>query len=134
MKLKMNMVEGTEQVIIKEVEMDDPTFFDETVHVAHVTFTNPKGVAFDYEAELYLGKTYGDKKATSGVIPFSIPAGGTKVVDFSVTMPRLTVPTDTYHVYCTVASGGTTIVVYVSTEDVVLNVGPAINITRITWD
>jgi hypothetical protein len=135
MILAMQKVRGQEKnIVLRRMEMDDPTFFDETAHAAHITFQNPKGVAFDYQAELYIGKSVGDKKATSGVIPFSIPAGGTQAVDFSITMPRLTVATDTFHVYCAVASGGVQIVTYVSTEDVVLNVGPAINITKITWD
>jgi len=135
MILAMQKVRGQEKnIILRSVKMDDPTFFDETAHAAHITFQNPKGVTFDYLAELYIGKTVGDKKATSGVIPFSIPAAGTLAVDFSITMPRLTVTTDTFHVYCAVASGGVQIVTYVSTEDVVVNVGPAIGITKITWD
>jgi hypothetical protein len=135
MILAMQKVRGQEKdIILKSMKMDDPTFFDETVHAAHITFQNPKGVAFSYEAELYVGKTLADKKATSGVIPFSVPAAGTLIVDFSITMPRLTVITDTFHVYCAVASGGVPIVAYVSTEDVIVNVGPAIGITKITWD
>ncbi len=135
MILTMQKVRGQEKnIILKRMEMDDPNFFDETAHAAHITFQNPKGMAFNYQAELYIGKTVGSKVATSGVIPFSVPAGATAAVDFSITMPRLTVATDTYHVYCAVASGGVQIVTYVSTEDVVVNVGPAINITKITWD
>jgi hypothetical protein len=135
MILAMQKVRGQEKnIVLKSARMDDPTFFDETVHVAHITFQNPKGVAFDYQAELYLGKTIGDKKATSGVIPFSVSAGAIKAVDFSISMPRLTVTSDTFHVYVAVASGGVMIVTYVSTEDVIVNVGPAIDITKITWD
>jgi hypothetical protein len=119
---------------LKKMVMEDPTFFDETSHVAHIIFQNPKGVTLNYTAELYLGKTVGDKKATSGQVPFSVSAGGSQTVDFTVTMPRLTVQTDTYHVYCSVSVGGTPIITYISTEDVVVNVNPAINITKVTWD
>jgi hypothetical protein len=135
MILAMQKVRGQERnIVLRRMEMDDPTFYDESAHVAHITFQNPKGVAFDYQAELYVGKSIGDKKATSGVIAFSVAAGGTHVTDFSITMPKLTVATDTFHVYCAVASGGVQIVTYISTEDIVVNVSPAINITKITWD
>lgn len=123
-----------ESVALRRVEMDDPAFLDETVHVAHITFQNPKAVAFNYEGELYLGKTIGSRVVTTGVIPFSVSAGASKIVDFSINMPRLTVATDTYHVYVAVSSGGVAIVTYISTEDVIVNVGPAVNITKITWD
>jgi len=135
MNIPMETAKGREKdVILKSMEMADPIFFDETVHAAHITFQNPKGVAFDYQAELYIGKTLDSRKATSGVLAFSIPAAGSMVVDFAITMPKLVVATDTYHVYCVVATGGIPIVTYVSTEDVVVNVNPAIDITIITWD
>jgi len=121
-------------ITLKKVEMEDPNFESETVHVAHVTFTNPKAVAFSYEAELYLGKVLGDKKATSGVGAFSIPAGGSLPVDFTVSMPRLLVVQDSYHVYLAVAHAGITLVTYVSTEDVLVFVTPAVEIGIITWD
>lgn len=135
MDILMEKAKGQERdVLLRSMEMADPTFFDETAHAAHITFQNPKGVAFDYQAELYIGKTLDDRRATSGIQAFSIPAAGSLSVDFAITMPKLVVPTDTYHVYCVVATGGIPIVTYVSTEDVIVNVGPAVDITNITWD
>lgn len=133
LEMKKAEGEGEEQVLVKSVEMDDPTFWDEATQVAAVSFTNPKGMAFDYQGEVYLGKAVGDKKATSGIVNFNIPANSSKAVNFTVKMPKLTVATDTYHVYVAVSTGGVPIVTYVATEDVVVNIKPAIDIGTITW-
>lgn len=123
-----------ESIALEKIEMNDPTFPSESVHTAHVTFTNPKSVTFSYSGELYLGKSIGDKQVSSGVGMFSITAGGSLSVDFTVSMPALTIEQDSYHVYLTVAHEGATLITYVSTEDVIVYVEPAITHGPITWD
>lgn len=133
--MKVNKASGEEgHIIVKELEMDDPDFESETSHLAHAMFQNPKTAGFDYEAELYLGKSVGDKVVTSGVKAFTIPAGGSKTVDFSVNMPRLTIPEDSFHVYLEVKHLGATLITFIGTEDVGVFVTPAVQVTDITWD
>jgi len=123
-----------ESVALEKIEMEDPNFPSGSVHTAHVTFTNPKSASFSYTAELYLGKSIGNKQASSGVGSFTIPGGQSLSVDFTVSMPTLTIEQDSYHVYLTVAHAGTTLITYVSTEDVIVSVEPAITHGPITWD
>jgi len=135
MELKMNKLSGSEdEVRIEKMTMEDPSFESETVHVAHALFTNPKTSSFDYTAELYLGKVVGNKVSTSGAINFTILAGGSKSVDFSVNMPVLTIPDDAFHVYLEVKHLGTLLITFVATEDVAVYIIPAIKVTQITWD
>lgn len=120
-------------ILVKSMEMEDPTFESETLHTATATFANPKTVAFDFTAELYLGKTVGSKVVTSGSKAFSLLAGASKAVDFAVTMPKLTIVTDTFHCYLEVKHALVTLITFVATEDVIVVVSPAINVTQITW-
>lgn len=120
--------------LVRTLRMDDPTFESLTVHVAHATFVNPKPAQFSYTSELYLGKFLGDRAATSGQISFDIPGGGSKIVDFSVSMPSLAVESDSFHVYLEVTHAGVILVTYVSIEDVIVTVTPAIDLGPITWD
>ncbi len=119
---------------VRELVMEDPDFESETSHVAHALFHNPKTSSFDYESELYLGKTIGNKVVTSGVKAFSLPAGGSKTVDFSVNMPQLTIPDDSFHVYLEIKHLGTLLITFIGTEDVGVFVTPAVEVTDITWD
>lgn len=133
--MKLQKVSGEEgHIVVERLEMEDPAFESETPHVAHALFTNPKSVAYDYTAELYLGKTVGDKVVTSGVVTFSLLAGASKTVNFSVSMPRLTIPDDSFHVYLEVKHLGVLLITFIGTEDVAVFVTPAIEVTEITWD
>ena len=134
MKVQLKKIRGEEgHILVKSLEMEDPTFESESVHVATATFQNPKTASFDFTAELYLGKAVGSKSATSGAKSFSLPAGDTRPVDFSVNMPRLTIPSDNYHVYLEIKQAGAVLITFVGTEDVAVIVTPAINVTTITW-
>lgn len=138
MKMKLRKAQGKEgHILIKSLEMEDPTFESESTHVATATFVNPKTVAFDYTAELYLGKTVGSKVVTSGAKTFTLTAAGTagatKAVDFSVSMPKLTILSDSYHCYLEVKQAGVVLITFVATEDVTCVVTPAVNVTTIVW-
>jgi hypothetical protein len=131
--MQFTMQGKCEDIIVAKVEMDDPTFESGTVHTARATFTNPKTAPFTYGAQLYLGKTLGDKKAASSVQTFTLNPGASVSKDFSVTMPVLTVVQDSFHVYLLVTYEGTELITYVSTEDVVCIVSPGIQVGTITW-
>jgi len=133
--MDLNIARGDDsQVKIKTVEMGDPNFESETSHTAHALVVNPKSVTYDYQAELYLGKTIGHKVASSGVKAFSLPGGQSLSVDFSVNMPALTVPDDTFHVYLEIRHAGAVLITFIGTEDVAVFVTPAIDVETITWD
>ncbi len=135
MELKMNKLSGSDDEIkVESMTMEDPAFESETVHVAHALFANPKSSSFAYTAELYLGKVVGDKASTSGPVNFTIAAGGSQTVNFSVNMPTLIIPDDNFHVYLEVKHLGTLLITFVATEDVAVYVTPAIEVTQITWD
>ena len=110
-----------------------PEFIAGSVHTARATFVNPKTAPFAYSAVLYLGKSLGDKVVKSPVKAFTIPAGGTLSQDFAVAMPTLAITQDSYHVYLEVSQAGAVIITFVATEDVVVFVTPAIDVTIITW-
>ncbi len=135
MKMKLRKANGDEgHILVKSLEMEDPTFESETPHVAHALFQNPKAIAYAFTAELYLGKTVGSKVVTSGVVSFSLAAGASQTVNFTVTTPRITVTPDPYHVYLEVKQAGVTLITFVGTDDVITIVIPAINVTTISWD
>lgn len=134
MKMKLRKANGEEgHILVKSLEMEDPTFESASTHVATATFQNPKTASFDFTAELYLGKTVGTKTVTSGVKPFTLAGGASLAVAFSVNMPTLTIPSDSYHVYLEVKQAGVTLITFVATEDVICVVTPAINVTGIIW-
>jgi hypothetical protein len=134
MKMQLRKAQGEEgKILVKSLEMEDPTFESGTPHVATATFQNPKTASFDYTAELYLGKALGTKTVTSGPKTFTIAANGTLPVAFSVNMPTLTIPSDTYHVYLEVKQAGVVLITFVATDDVIVTVTPGINVTTITW-
>ncbi|MBA7716853.1 hypothetical protein ES703_125935 [subsurface metagenome] len=89
--------------------------------------TNPSAKSWDYTAELYLGE---GKAATSGMKSFSIPAGGSKDVSFTVTMPSAE---GTYPVFIDVYVAGVLIAAYQGTEDIVIAISPGIIIGPIIW-
>lgn len=135
MEMKFKKLNGENgHIELEKAEMEDPNLESETSHVAHALFHNPKTVPYDYTAEVYLGKTYGDKVVTSGVKSFSLTAGQSKTVDFSVNMPRLTIPDDSFHVYVRITHLGVELITFIATEDVLVFVMPAIEVIEITWD
>jgi len=106
----------------------DPLFDYGTTHVAHAEMTNPTPAAFTYRGELYLGA---GKVATSGSVSFTLTAGQTKVVDFSITMPDVE---GTWPVLLDVFVGVDLIAAYQAMEDVSVEIAPDIDIGPITWD
>lgn len=106
----------------------DPEFGYGTTHVAHAQMTNPTPAAFTYRGELYLGA---GKVATSGSISFTLSAGQTKIVDFSITMPNVE---GTWPVLIDVYVGVDLIAAYEATEDVSVAISPDIDIGPISWD
>jgi hypothetical protein len=134
MIIKVKRLQGDESAVkVKQVEMKDPTFGDGNIQTARVVFQNPKASSLTYSAELYLGKQIGDKKATSGIKTFTVAAGGQQTVDFPVTMPLISSSQESYKVYVPVSVGGTLLVTYVATEEVVVVLQPAVNVIGITW-
>jgi len=134
--MKMQKVEGKAEVDVQlvEVEMDDPSFEAESVHTATATFMNPKTAPITYGAQLYLAKTVsGPAVASSPVVDFTVEAKGTLAVPFVVTMPALSVVSDSYKVYLLVAYGGTPLVTFVGVEDVAVYITPSIQLIGIGW-
>lgn len=116
------------EIKVEALEASDPTFESGAVRTATALMTNPTESAFDYTAELYLGVT---KVASSGVKSFSIPAGDSINVDFPVVMP---LAEGVYEVYLDVWSDSELIAHYKTTEDVTIEISPAIDVGPITWD
>ena len=110
-----------------ELEGMDPIFEPGSSHVAHASMHNPTSATFSYDGELYLG----EKQATSGPVSFTLTPGQTKPVDFGIVMPSAEA---TYKVYLDVYVAGDLIAAYVATQDVTIEVGPAIDVGPITWD
>lgn len=110
-----------------EVEIQDPTFDYGSVHVAHATISNNTPKAFACTGELYLGV---EKAATSGIVPFSLPANGTVTVDFPITMPSIE---GVWDPLLDVIVEGVTFG-YIGTEKVEVAIVPDIDIGPIEWD
>lgn len=134
--MKLQIAQGKEdQILVNKLEwvdMEDPTFESESPQVAIATFVNPKAVSYNFTGELYLGKVVGTKTVTSGVVSFTLAAGATKPVNFSVTMMRLTIPSETFPVFLEVKLAGVVICTFIGAEVTVI-VTPAINVTSIVW-
>ncbi len=105
----------------------DPTFEGGSVHTAAALMTNPTVVEFTYSAELYLDVL---KVATSGVLSFVIPAGGTISVNFPLVMP---LTAGDYEVFLDIWSGGELLAHYRASENVVIEISPGIVVGPITW-
>lgn len=115
------------QLVIEKLEALDPTFEAGSVHTARATITNPTSQQWTYDLELYLGAT---KAASSGIGSITIGAGGSQVVDFTITMPDVE---GTWDVYIDAIVEGELIAHYKATEPVTIEVTPAILVGPITW-
>ena len=120
-------MESKPEIQVLPLESNDPTFEPSTTKTARAQMLNPTTKQFTYDVELYLGAS---KVATSGVGSITIPAGGSQYVDFTIVMPAVE---GTYPVCLDVSYEGELLAHYQATEDVVIEVSPAINIGPITW-
>jgi len=120
-------IEVRPQIKVEKLEGLDPIFEGGATHVARATLTNPTSKEFTYDVELYLGVT---KEATSGVGSVTIAPGASQPVDFTVTMP---IAEAAYPVYLDALVAGELIAHYRATEDVAIEISPAIEIGIITW-
>ena len=116
------------QVKIEMLEMADPTFEAGVAKTARARLTNPTTKQFTYTVELYLGIT---KAATSGVGTVTIPAGGSLDINFTVVMPMVEA---SYPVFLDVWSDTTLLKHYQATENVVIQIPPAIEVGPIIWE
>lgn len=114
-------------VKIELLEMTDPTFEAGVTKTARARLTNPTAKQFTYTAELYMGIA---KAATSGVGTVTIPAGGYVDVNFTLIMPAVE---GEYPVYLDVWHEGTLLRHYQSTENVIVQISPNIDVGPITW-
>lgn len=105
----------------------DPTFEAGSTHTARATLTNPTTSEFTYLVELYLGIL---KSATSGIGQITIPAGESREMLFTITMP---LTEGDYQPYLDVHVGADLIAHYQATEVVTIEVTPLIEIGPITW-
>lgn len=112
-----------------EFEVKDPEFEGGSTHTARATLINPTAKEFTYTSELYLGVT---KAATTGVsAPFTIPAGGSLIVDY--TIPVMPVVEAEYTPYIDAWVGTELIKHFEATEKVTIAISPGIEIGPITW-
>lgn len=118
---------------IELFDMDDPTFEGGVVKTASANLSNPTAKGFTYEVELYLSTspTGISKAVTSGIGTVTVPAGGTMTTQFTLTMPL--VETE-YHVFLNVKVAGASLVLFKATENVVIQISPAIDIDFIGWN
>ena len=114
-------------VKVEALEMDDPTFEAGSSHTARALLTNPTTKQWTYFVELYLGVT---KVVTSGVGTVTIPAGGSTYVDFTIAMP---VVEGEYLPFLDISVVGELLAHYQATENVVIEISPAITVGPITW-
>ncbi len=115
------------QIKVEKLEGLDPTFESGSVHTARATLTNPTAKEFTYTTELYLDVT---KAATSGVGSAAIPAGESRSVDYTVTMP---IAEGEYEVFLDVFVGTELLAHYRAGENITIEVVPAIEVGPITW-
>ncbi len=114
------------KAIVEGLDLD-PTFEAGSTHTARATLTNPTTSEFTYLVELYLGVL---KAATSGLGQVTIPAGESREMIFTVTMP---IAEGDYQPYLDVHVGSGLVAHYAATALVTITVTPAIDIGTITW-
>jgi len=114
-------------VNVEKLEMEDPAFEGGTTHVARATLTNPTAKEFTYITELYLGVT---KVATSGIGSITVPANSSLAVDYTVIMPLAEAE---YEVFLDVWYDTELLKHYKATENITIEISPAIEVGPITW-
>ena len=115
------------QVKVEVLWAEDPTFEEGSIHTASAVLTNPTTKEFIYSTELYLGVT---KAATSGIGTATIPAGGSVTMDYPITMPLVE---GEHEVYLDVWVGGELLAHYKATENVTIEIAPAVVVGPIIW-
>ena len=105
----------------------DPIFEAGSSHTASAVLTNPTTKEFTYTTELYLGVT---KVATSGAGTVTIPAGGSVTMNYPVIAPLVEAE---YEVFLDVWVGTELIKHYQATENVAIEISPAIDVGPIIW-
>jgi len=122
-----------QEIKVQAVEYVD--FEDGTTHTARVSFINPKGAPIDYEGLFYLADP-GDLTTPVNVPEpktFSVAAGASKNVDFSVQMPLIAVAQMNLVACVQVKVGGVPITTFFGGKIVRLTFTPAIDWGDITW-
>lgn len=114
------------KAIIEGLDLD-PTFEAGSTHTAKATLTNPTSSEFTYIVELYLGVA---KVATSGIGQVTIPAGESRDMIFTVTMP---LAAGDYQPYLDVNVGSDLVAHYAATAPITIIVTPSIEVGPITW-
>ncbi len=114
-------------VKVERLEMGDPTFEGGSSHTARATLTNPTAKEFTYTTELYLGVT---KVATSGVGDITIPANSSLAVDYTIVMPLAEA---VHEVYLDVWVAAELLAHYKATENITIEISPAVTVGPITW-
>lgn len=115
------------QVKVKSLGFNDPTFGAGSSHTASAVLTNPTAKEFTYTTELYLGI---GKVVSSGVGTVTIPAGGSATMNYPIIMPLVE---GIYEVFLDVKVGTDLVAHYKATEDVTIEISPAIEIGDVTW-
>lgn len=116
------------EIKAESLQAEDPTFEGGSSHKATAVLSNPTVKEFTYTTELYLGVT---KAATSGVGAVTIPANSSVSVAYTVVMPAIE---GVYEVYLDVWYGSELLAHYKATENVTIEISPAISVGPITWE
>ncbi len=109
-----------------------------STHTALISLTNSKSAPFTVGLEVYLKDSAGVVKATSGVQTVTIPAmsgttPGSASKACSVTMPTLTVASQTFSGWVAITYEGAVIATLADSTTVTVVVTPVIGVGPIVW-
>ena len=99
-----------------------------TLRAARATLTNPTAKELTYTVELYLGA---DKRATSGTLTVTVPAGSSVEVSFPVVVPA---EEAVFPVFLDIWHEGKILRHFRSTQDVRVKVTVQVELGPIIWD